>query len=85
MSKLRITPLSMVLAGLLTWILWEFWEGEFRWGQMLYVLLLFIILVGADQAARVIVRDMRRIWIMELVFLIAVAIVAWIVKLWLVD
>lgn len=85
MSKLRITPLSMVLAGLLTWILWEFWEGEFRWGQMLYVLLLFIILVGADQAARVIVRDMRRIWIIELVFLVAVAIVAWIVKLWLVD
>lgn len=85
MKHVRITPISLVLAGLLTWVLWEFWEGGYRWGEMLYVLLLFIILVGADQVARVIVRDMRRVWVIELVFLVAVVLVAWIVKLWFVD
>ena len=85
MKHVRITPISLVLAGLLTWVLWEFWEGGYRWGEMLYVFLLFIILVGADQVARVIVRDMRRVWVIELVFLVAVVLVAWIVKLWFVD
>lgn len=85
MKQVRITPISLVMAGLLTWLLWEFWDGSYRWGQMLYILLLLIILVGADQVVRVLVRDIRRIWIIELVFLVAVVLVAWIVKLWLID
>lgn len=85
MKQVRITPISLVMAGLLTWLLWEFWEDSYRWGQILYILLLLIILVAADQVVRVLVRDIRRIWIIELVFLVSVVLVAWIVRLWLID
>lgn len=84
MKNVRITPISLMLAGLLTWLLWNIIDGSFLMSQLLYVLLLFVILVGADLSARVLIRDMKRIWIAELVFLTAVLIVAWIVRLWFV-
>lgn len=84
MKNVRITPISLVLAGLLTWVLWELLKGPFRIG-LLYVSILFVILVAVDQAARVLIRDMRRVWLIEVVFLSAVILVAWIVKIWFFD
>lgn len=80
MKNLRITPLNMVMAGLFTWLLWQINDGNFIWEETGWILLLFIILVAADQLFRVLIRDLRKIWLIEGGFMLLVAAVLWIVR-----
>lgn len=83
MKQVRITPISLIMAAMITWVLWEVIDGEFLTSQLVYLIPLFIILVAADQIARVAIKDLRRVWIIELVFAAAVFAVAWIVRIWM--
>ena len=83
MKQVRITPISLIMAAMITWVLWEVIDGDFLTSQLVYLIPLFIILVAADQIARVAIKDLRRVWIIELVFAAAVFAVAWIVRIWM--
>ncbi len=83
MKKLRITPLNLAMAGLLTWLLWQIWYEDFAWSKGFYVVLLLVILVSADQYFRVFFKNIQKVWLIEIVFLVLVFLVAWVLKWWL--
>lgn len=80
MKTLRITPLNIVMAGLLTWMFWQLLVDAVLGFRMVWVTILLVILVAADQLFRILVRDLRRIWLIEVGFLLLVVSVYWIVR-----
>lgn len=83
MRNLKITPLILAIGGLLAWFFWQVWFADFDWSKGFYVLLLFLILVAADQYCRVLYRDIRRLWLIEAVFLVIVFVIAWMLNRYL--
>lgn len=79
----RITPINILIAAGVTWVLWNGWAEVQEQVDGLYFTLLLLLLLLADLAARIAVRDLKRIWILESVFVLAVVAVAWIVRLWM--
>lgn len=80
MKKVKITPLVLAIALLLSWLLWQVWFAELSWSQGLFVLLLFVILVAADQYFRLLYRQIQKLWLIEGVFLVLVFVVAWLLN-----
>jgi len=80
MRKVKITPLVLAIAVLLSWLLWRVWFAELSWSTGLFVLLLFVILVAADQYFRLLYRQMQKLWLIEGVFLVLVFVIAWILN-----
>lgn len=80
MKKVKITPLVLAIAVLLSWMLWQVWFAELSWSQGLFVLLLFVILVAADQYFRLLYRQIQKLWLIEGVFLVLVFVVAWLLN-----
>ncbi|HLW49516.1 MAG TPA: hypothetical protein VKZ78_00970 [Sphingobacteriaceae bacterium] len=80
MKKVKITPLVLAIAVLLSWLLWQVWFAELSWSQGLFVLLLFVILVAADQYFRLLYRQIQKLWLIEGVFLVLVFVVAWLLN-----
>lgn len=83
MKNLRITPLNLAMAGLLTWLLWQIWLGDFAWSKGFYALLLLVILMSADQYFRIFFKNIQKVWLIEMVFLVLVFVVTWVLKGWL--
>lgn len=82
MSKLRITPLNILAAGLLTWMLWSVLEDNYTLGWVGLVLLLLVAVVVADQFFRIMLKSLKRVWLIEGFFVILVVIVVWVIRLW---
>jgi len=71
----RITPLNIVIAMLLIWLGFGLIDKTLLISQALWVLLLVVISVVGDQLTRVSIRDLKRIWMVQMV-LIAITIIA---------
>lgn len=82
MSKLRITPLNILASGLLTWVLWSVLEDNYTLGWVGLVLLLLVAVVVADQFFRIMLKSLKRVWLIEGFFVILVVIVVWVIRLW---
>ncbi len=82
MKQLRITPLNIASALLLTWLLWQIIIDEAGIGTIGWFLLLLLVLVVADQFFRLMLRGLKRVWIAEGIFVVFVVLVTWILKLW---
>lgn len=83
MKKVKITPLILAIAALLSWLLWQVWFAELSWSAGLFVLLLFVILVAADQYFRLLYRQIQKLWLIEGVFLVLVFVIAWLLNRYL--
>jgi len=81
-KNMRITPLNIASALLLTAMLWQLLTDENRFAGIGWFLLLLLVLVVADQFFRLLLRGMRRIWIAEAGFIILVVVVIWIIRIW---
>lgn len=79
---MRITPINIILAGLLTWIVWQIIEGEVSVAGTLWLLLLFVVLAAADQIFRILLKSIRKIWLIEGTFILLVIAVLWIIRSW---
>lgn len=79
---MRITPINIILAGLLTWIVWQIIEGEVSVAGTLWLLLLFVVLATADQIFRILLKSIRKIWLIEGTFILLVIAVLWIIRSW---
>lgn len=82
MKSLRITPINVVLAALLTWVVWQIIDDKLLLSRILWLLLLFIVLVVADQIFRVLIKNISKIWLIEGVFIVLVVAVLWILSSW---
>ncbi|SEK31337.1 hypothetical protein [Parapedobacter koreensis] len=82
MRSLRITPLNIASALLMTWLLWQLVAGEIGMGTIGWFLLLLLILVAADQFFRLMLRSIKRVWMAESVFVVFVVLAIWIMNVW---
>lgn len=78
---MKLTPLNIVLACVLVWFLSEInLEGEqlFSWGWMI----VFIVLLAAlDLIFRLLFREVRRLWIMQIAFILVVSILMVLIRM----
>lgn len=82
MKQLRITPLNIVSALLVTWMLWQIMDEAIGMGIIGWFLLLLLVLVGADQFFRLMLGSLKRVWMAEGVFLLFVVLAIWILNVW---
>lgn len=82
MKQLRVTPLNIASALLLTWLLWQFITDKIAISTFGWFCLLLLVLVGADQFFRLMLRSLKRVWVAEGVFLLFVVLTIWVLKLW---
>lgn len=82
MKQLRVTPLNIASALLLTWLLWQFITDKIAISTFGWFCLLLLVLVGADQFFRLMLHSLKRVWVAEGVFLVFVVLTIWVLKLW---
>ncbi|MGK6351821.1 hypothetical protein [Parapedobacter sp. DT-150] len=82
MRQLRITPLNIAAALLVTWLLWQVIADKIGVGTIGWFLLLLLVLVAADQFFRLLLRKLKRIWMAEGVFLVLVVVLVWVIRVW---
>ena len=82
MKRLRVTPLNIVSALVLAGLLWQVMDNAVGMGTIGWFLLLLLVLVAADQVFRLMLRNLKRVWIAEGLFVVFVGLVMWVLKLW---
>ncbi len=78
---MKLTPLNIALACVLVWAISELgneWEPLFSW---VWLVVLSVLLVFVDILFRVWVRDIQRLWVMQIGFMIIVGIVTVLIKI----
>ncbi len=82
MKKLRITPLNIASALLMTWLLWQVIASKVGISTVGWIFLLLLVLVITDQFFRLLLRSLKRVWIVEGIFVVFVALAIWILNVW---
>lgn len=82
MKRLRITPLNIASALLMTWLLWQFITDTVGIGTIGWIFLLLMVLIVTDQFFRLLLRSLKRVWIAEGIFVVFVVLAIWIVNVW---
>lgn len=82
MKRLRVTPLNIASALILAGVLWQIMDSAAGAGTIGWFFLLLLVIVIADQIFRLMLRNLKRVWIAEVVFLVFVALALWVLKLW---
>lgn len=82
MKQLRVTPLNIASAGLLTWMLWKILNDDYKWSVLIWMLLLLVFVIVGDQFFRVMLKSLKRIWIVEGIFVIFVVLTIWLLQVW---
>lgn len=80
MRTMRITPLNIGCALLLAWIMWKTLSDAVSWKVTLLSVTLLLVLVIADQFFRFFFKTIKRIWLVELGFVLFTLLVIWIIK-----
>jgi hypothetical protein len=79
----RITPLNILTAALLIWIGFGLLDNTLGLSQALWVLLLVVLVFIGDQVFRMLLGDLKRIWIVQMIFIastVATAFAIWYIK-----
>ncbi len=82
MKRLRVTPLNIASALILAGLLWQIMDNTIGMGAIGWFFLLLLVMVIADQFFRLMLRNLKRVWIAEGVFLVFVAVALWLLRLW---
>lgn len=82
MKRMRITPLNIIAALLMTGMLWLVITDEIDFSTIGWFLLFLLVIVLADQFFRLLVRRLTQIWITEGVFIGIVGVVIWAIRTW---
>lgn len=82
MKRLRITPLNIASALVLAGLLWQIMGNAIEMGMVGWFLLLLLVMVIADQVFRLMLRNLKRIWIAEGIFLVFAVLGVWLLRLW---
>ncbi len=78
---MKLTPLNITLAVILVWLLSE-WKMDqemiFPWG---WLILLLVVISLVDLAFRLLFKDLKRIWFLQIGFILIVGIIMVILKI----
>ncbi|OYD43831.1 hypothetical protein [Sphingobacterium cellulitidis] len=78
---MKLTPLNITLACILVWAVSEMGTGEkplFSWGMLV---ILSIVLIVVDILFRLWTKNVQRLWMMQIGFILVVGIVSMLIKL----
>ena len=81
MKRLRVTPLNIASALVLAGLLWQIIGNAAGMGTIGWFFLLLLVMVIADQFFRLMLRNLKRVWIAEGIFLVFVVLAVWLLKL----
>jgi hypothetical protein len=84
MKSLRITPINLLTAALISWWIWDGMDGMLAGSKVWVLGLLLLFLVIADQYFRVFIKTIERVWLIQIVFLVLVGAVAFLIRSWLI-
>ncbi len=76
---MKLTPLNIVLACLIAWAIGEWVNGEMVFSGWLFVLFLVFVLLS-DLVFRVLIKDLRKLWMGELGFILLTGILVVLIK-----
>jgi len=77
---MRFTPLNIASACLVAWFVIEDPRDEkvlFNWGAFI---LLMLVLIGIDIAFRILIKQNKKMWLLQLGFLVVVCITSLLLK-----
>lgn len=78
---MKLTPLNISLAVILVWIISE-WQSDqqmiFSWGWLIVWVLVMCLV---DLAFRLIFKDLKKIWFLQIVFILFVGMLMIVLKL----
>lgn len=77
---MKLTPLNIALACIIVWVMSEYMSDQeplFSWG---WVLLLSLVFIFVDILFRIWFKNMQRLWMVELGFLLVVGILSILIK-----
>lgn len=80
MKNLRLTPLNIVCALLAVWGVWSVIVDQLGWKRIALGILLIVILIIADQFFRLFFQRIRRIWLVEMGFVVFTILVIWLIE-----
>ncbi|MGK9124865.1 hypothetical protein M1D52_12105 [Olivibacter sp. SA151] len=80
MKNLRLTPLNIVCALLAVWGVWSVIVDQLAWKRIALGILLIVILIIADQFFRLFFQRIRRIWLVEMGFVVFTILVIWLIE-----
>lgn len=78
---MKLTPLNITLACILVWAISEFGADDNSLFSVGWLILLSIVLIVVDILFRLWIRQPQRLWIMQIGFLLVVAIVTIMIKI----
>jgi hypothetical protein len=80
MKSLKVTPLILVAALIMSWIALQLFEGQWVGSRIGLLMLLLVSVWVADQVFRIFLKSMKQIWLIEGLFVLLVALIIWIIR-----
>jgi hypothetical protein len=80
MKSLRISLLNIVAAAILLWLGSGILDKTIGGSTIVYTLILVILILVVDQYFRMMLGSLKRIWLVETIFLILSVLGVWIVR-----
>ncbi|MGN0001987.1 MAG: hypothetical protein ACI35V_01005 [Sphingobacterium composti] len=78
---MKLTPLNITLAVILVWVISEWQSDEERIFSLGWLLLLVVVISLVDLAFRLIFKEMKQIWFLQIAFVLIVGMLMIILKL----
>ena len=80
MKTIKVTPLILVAALIMSWIALQMVEGQWVGSRIGLLVLLLVSVWVADQVFRIFLKSMKQIWLIESLFVLLVALIIWIIR-----
>lgn len=80
MKGIRISLLNVVAAGILFWLGSGVMSGSMATSTIIYTLILIVVILLVDQFFRMMLGSMRRVWLVETIFVILSILGVWLVR-----
>lgn len=77
---MKLTPLNIVLACLVAWWIGEWANDEMAFSGWLFALFLVFVLLS-DLVFRVLIKDLRKLWMGEIGFVLLTGILVILIKI----
>lgn len=75
----RITPLNIVTSLILIWIGFGLIDDTWTWNSIILGVVMIAICVVADQFSRVAIGGLKRIWLVQMLFIVVTVIAAFVI------
>lgn len=78
---MKLTPLNITLAVILVWVISEWQSDQERILSLGWLMLLVVVLSLVDLALRLVFKDIKKVWFLQIAFILIVGMLMIILKL----